>query len=156
LNAVLRDVRATKYLPPRVRHETGSRFVRRALIAQRSGDGFSFAIVVGRDPEVVGQVRLMHWSPEERRAEIGIVLARSHWGKGYGTEAARLACQFGFRSMRLHRIFAHVVSGNEASAAMLRKIGFRKEGSLRQEARIGRTWTDVWVYGLLQAELKRP
>jgi [ribosomal protein S5]-alanine N-acetyltransferase len=154
LSRALGDRSVTKYLPYRVQHETGLQFVTRALREQRFGAGFSFAIVVGPRGEVVGQVRLMNWSPEEERAELGIWLARTHWGRGYGTDAARLACQFGFHSMRLHRILAQVVAGNDASAAMLRRLGFRREGSLRKEARIGKTWTDVWVFGLLRRELK--
>jgi [ribosomal protein S5]-alanine N-acetyltransferase len=124
------------------------------LKEQRSGQGFSFAIVVGSSGEVVGQVRLMDWSRAEKGAEIGVWLKRKHWGKGYGTEAMGLACRFGFHSMRLHRILAKVVSGNDQSSAMLRKLGFRQEGTLRGEVRVGRAWTDVLVYGLLRGELE--
>ena len=128
--------------------------MRRVLDEQRSGEGFSFAIVVTGSREVVGQVRLMDWSRAEKRAEIGVWLKREYWGKGCGTDAVRLACRFGFGSMRLHRILAKVVSGNDSSAAMLRKLGFRQEGTLRKEARVGRAWSDVWVYGLLRGELQ--
>ena len=154
LDEVLRDRTATKYLPPRVQHETGSQFVRRVLREQRSGDGFSFAIVVRGSHDVVGQVRIMDWSRAERWAEVGVWLKRKDWGKGYGTEAVRLACHFGFRLMHLHRVLAKVVAGNDPSATMLRKLGFRHEGTLRGDARVGRAWTDVWVYGLLRGELK--
>ena len=81
LNEVLRDRRATRFLPPRVQHETGSRFVRRVLSEQRSGAGFTFAIVVEGESQVVGQVRLMDWSRAEKRAEIGIWLKRKYLGK---------------------------------------------------------------------------
>jgi RimJ/RimL family protein N-acetyltransferase len=154
LNRVLRDPRATKYLPPRVQRETGLQFVRRVLDEQQAGEGFSFAIAVAGSSEVVGQVRLMDWSRDEQRVEIGIWLERKYWGRGYGTEGVRLACRFAFQSMRIHRILAKVVSGNNQCAAMLRTLGFRLEGTLRREARVGRTWTDVWVYGLLRGELK--
>jgi RimJ/RimL family protein N-acetyltransferase len=154
LSEILRDRRSTRFLPPRVRHEAGLQFVRRVLKEQRSGTGFSFAIVVKGENHVVGQVRLMDWSRAESRAEVGVWLKRKYWGKGFGTEAVRLACLFGFRSMRLHRVVAKVVSDNGGSAAMLRKLGFRQEGTLRREARVGRTWTDVWVYGLLRGELR--
>lgn len=154
LHAVLRDRSATRYLPPRVQHETGPQFVRRVLHEQRSGEGFSFAIVIAGDGDVAGQVRLMDWSRAERRAEVGVWLKREHWGKGYGTEAVRLACLFGFRSMRLHRVLAKVVSGNDASAKVLRKLGFREEGTLRADARVGRAWADVRIFGLLRGELK--
>ena len=54
----------------------------------------------------------MNWAKAERRAEVGYWIQRKHWGKGYGTEALRLICAFAFKSLRVHRIEASVVDGN--------------------------------------------
>jgi RimJ/RimL family protein N-acetyltransferase len=155
LGLVLRDRRATRFLPPRVRRETGPQFVSRVLKEQRRGDGIGFAIRLPKTRETIGQVRLMDWSRPDRRAEVGIWIGREFWGRGFGTDALRLACQYGFRSMRLHRISAAVVVGNDRSDRMLRKVGFRKEGLLREAARAGRGWTDVCVYGITAEEFRR-
>jgi ribosomal-protein-alanine N-acetyltransferase len=64
------------------------------------------------------------------RGSLGYELARRAWGHGFATEAVGAIVDFGHRTMRLHRIDALVVSGNDASAAVLRKCGFRREAVL--------------------------
>lgn len=155
LNRVLRDRRATRYLPPRVRQETGRQFVARVLQEQRQGEGVAFAIVRSESDAVVGQIRLMNWSRAERSAEVGFWLRRTDWGRGYGTSALRLACRYGFRSMNLHRIEALVVEGNIGSRRILAKVGFRLEGTERHGARVNQRWVDVWRLGLLRGELRQ-
>jgi len=155
LGRILRDRLATRYLPWRVQLETGPAFVRRVLGEQRRGEGFSFAIVTRKDSRVVGQVRLFDWSRHDRCAEVGIWLRRDCWGRGYGSEAVRLVCRFGFGSMKLHRVIATVGVPNKKSDAMLRRIGFQREGLLRSSALVRRAWLDMRVYGLLRGELRR-
>ncbi len=155
LGAVLRDGRVTRMLPPRVRRETGVDFVRRALDAHREGRGRAFAIRPRGAPTPIGQVRLFAWDRGERHAELGYWLRRKDWGRGYGTEAVRLACRYGFATMSLNRVEARVVAGNLRSAGALERMGFHREGLLRRSARLGRGWADEWMYGLLRGELRR-
>lgn len=67
-----------------------------------------------------------------------------------------MACQYGFQSLRLHRIEALVVEGNVGSRRILEKVGFRLEGTERDGARVHRRWVDVWRLGLLRGELREP
>ena len=152
LERALRDPRVTRYLPARVRAETGAQFVARARKEQRQGRGFCFAIQLGRGPEAIGQIRFIDWSRRERTAEIGVWLRREFWGRGLGTEALRAICRFGFRSMRLERIGAQAVVENSPSDAMLRKVRFLREGRLRSRVQVGSRRADVWVYGILRSE----
>jgi [ribosomal protein S5]-alanine N-acetyltransferase len=152
LAPLLRDRRATRWLPPRVRSETGPEFVRRVLAEQRRGGGPAFTIVDRASEEVVGQIRLIGLSRLERRAEVGYWLRRRSWGKGYATEALGLVCAHAFTSLELHRLEARVVRGNLASARVLEKSGFRREGIARRAARTGGGWADEWSFGLLRAE----
>ncbi|MFZ0831192.1 MAG: GNAT family N-acetyltransferase [Thermoplasmata archaeon] len=156
LHLVLRDRRATRFLPPRVRRETGRQFVTRVLREERRGAGVAFAIVPLGSKEAIGQLRLFNWSPLNGEAEIGYWIRRKHWGRGFGTEAVRMACRFGFRAMSLHRIEAIVVVGNGGSRRILEKAGFRAEGRSRQASRIGPRWVDEWRFGLLRGELVDP
>jgi RimJ/RimL family protein N-acetyltransferase len=127
----------------------------RVLREQRAGGGFSFAVERVASREVVGQIRLLDWSRDERRAEVGYWLRRRHWGHGYGTEALRLVCGFGFRTLGLERIAANVVVGNDRSARALERVGFRLEGTSRRAARVANGWADVWNYALLRPEWRR-
>jgi [ribosomal protein S5]-alanine N-acetyltransferase len=152
MEGLLRDGRVTRLLPPRVRREGGREYTLRVLHAQRQGEGFAFAIVRSGSRSVIGQISLLSWAKAERRAEVGFMVQRSHWGKGFGTEALRLVCDFGFRSIRLRRLAANVIEGNLGSARVLDKVGFRLEGTRRQAARVSRGWADVLEYGLLRRE----
>jgi RimJ/RimL family protein N-acetyltransferase len=125
------------------------------LREQRTGGGLCFAIVAPGSSEAIGQIRLFNWSPTERVAEVGYWIRRSSWGRGYGTDAVRLACRAGFTRMRLHRIVALVVAENIASSRVLEKVGFRREGRQRSAARVGRGWADVLEYALLRSEFRR-
>ncbi len=139
-------------LPPRLRRETGSQFVQRVLARQRHGDGVAFAILHAGSADVIGQIGLINWARDAEHAEVGYLLRRTQWGKGYGTEALHLICAFGIESLRLHRIAATVVEGNLGSTRVLEKVGFRLEGRRRQAARVSRRWVNVLEYGLLRKE----
>lgn len=67
--------------------------------------------------------------------EVGYMLARRHWGKGYATEAARACLRFGFGSLRLPEIFACIKVGNTASRAVAQRLKMRKCGSYHKEYR---------------------
>lgn len=67
--------------------------------------------------------------------EVGYMLARRHWGKGYATEAARACLRFGFGSLRLSEIFACIKVGNTASRAVAQRLKMRKCGSYHKEYR---------------------
>lgn len=152
LDRILRDGRVTRFLPPTVRRESGIQFVRRVLGDQRRGQGVAFVIVPRGATEAIGQIRFFHWSREARDAELGYWLRRSEWGQGWATTAVRLACGFGFRTMRLHRIEALVLDGNAASSRVLEKVGFHAEGRCRQSERVSRGWVDELRFGLLRGD----
>jgi len=153
IERILRDPRATRFLPPRLRGEPGALYVARAMDQQRKGRAAHFSLLAPDDPEPIGEVMLINWSTADRRAEVGILLRRDRWGRGYGAEAVRRLCEFGFGPLKLHRISAQVVAGNERSARMVRSLGFRREGRLREVERSARRWVDLEMYGLLDGEL---
>ncbi len=64
--------------------------------------------------------------PPRGRVEIGWRLARNCWGKGYATEAARAALDFGFREAELPEVVAFVVPANVASRGVMDRIGLRE------------------------------
>ncbi len=76
---------------------------------------------------------------------VGIGLGeREYWGRGYGTEAMRLALQYAFQELNLHRVSLSVIAYNERAIRSYEKAGFRSEGRLRQTIRrAGRRWDEV-------------
>ncbi|MGI9016188.1 MAG: GNAT family N-acetyltransferase [Euzebya sp.] len=93
----------------------------------------------------------IEWS--NRVAELSITVPDpSRWGKGYGTEAISLAVEFGFEEMNLHRIQLSVFSYNTRALRAYERVGFVREGVLREYlARDGRRH-DMIVLGLLAEE----
>ncbi len=86
-------------------------------------------------------------------AEFGIMIGdKSYWNRGYGTEAVRLLCQHGFKTLNLNRIFLHVFETNPGAIRAYEKAGFIQEGCERQaEFKHGR-FIDVLRMSLLRDE----
>lgn len=86
------------------------------------------------------------------RGEIGYDLNRSYWRQGFMSEALPAITRFGFDMLLLNRIEASVMVENQASAALLRKLGFTEEGTLRQHDYFKDAFHDMRLFSLLQHE----
>jgi RimJ/RimL family protein N-acetyltransferase len=104
------------------------------------------------DDLVIGTCTLNHLDIENRRAEIGFALGRDHWGQGYMGEALRTLINFSFGNLNLHRIEADVDPRNAASIRTLERLGFQKEGHLRERWLVNGGVQDTLFYGLLRRE----
>jgi RimJ/RimL family protein N-acetyltransferase len=87
-----------------------------------------------------------------RQAEIGFTLAPGHHGRGYASEAVRAVLGHLFRVQGLHKVSAECDARNLASARLLERVGFVREGALRQHTWIKGEWTDDLLYGLLETD----
>ena len=99
-------------------------------------------------PELIGTVGLAI-ADLDHQAEIGYWFGREYWGNGFCTEAVVAVLDYGFEKLGLNRIFAQHIARNGASARVLEKAGFSKEGVLRQHARKWGVFEDVVCYGML-------
>jgi [ribosomal protein S5]-alanine N-acetyltransferase len=102
--------------------------------------------------DVIGCCGIRRRTAGSRVADVGFELAPDCWGAGYATEAAARAVAFGFEDLGLHRIEAHCVRENAASAHVLEKLGMRREGLLREKEWFRGRWWDVSLYAVLAAE----
>jgi [ribosomal protein S5]-alanine N-acetyltransferase len=121
-----------------------------ACFARR--DLFQWGIALRSSDEVIGTCTLAHVTAPHRRAEIGFALARAHWGQGLCGEALRRVLAFAFDDLALHRIEADVDPRNARSIASLERLGFRREGHLRERWHVGTEICDGLFYGLLAPE----
>ena len=106
-------------------------------------------VVAGNNDLAIGTCTLFHFDPRHRHAEIGYSLRSEHWGKGLAREAVTLALYWGFRTLGLHRIEASIDPRNDASRALLQRLGFTSEGVLRERYYVGEIVTDSEIFGLL-------
>jgi [ribosomal protein S5]-alanine N-acetyltransferase len=93
---------------------------------------------------------LIDW--QEQRASFGIALARANWGQGIAAMAGVLMLEHAFETLNLKRIVAEVHSSNERSLHLMARLGFVREGVLRQHETYRGQKQDVVLFGLLRNE----
>lgn len=113
---------------------------------------FQWGIAERDTGEIVGTCTLASLSAEHRRAEIGYALARSRWGRGYAAEALDALARFAFQTLGLHRLEADVDPRNARSIRALERLGFVREGHLRECYVLNGEVQDALLYGLLRRE----
>lgn len=114
-----------------------------------------FAVVDPSAQEVVGAVGLVI-SAEHARAELGYWIGVPFWNRGYATEASRALLDLGFGELGLNRVHAQHFVRNPASGRVMRRLGMRYEGRLRQHVRRWGRYEDLEQYGLLAGEWRGP
>jgi RimJ/RimL family protein N-acetyltransferase len=122
----------------------------------RDRELFQWGIARIEDDRVIGTCTLAAVSATHRRAELGFALARAQWGHGYAAEALDRLLAFAFDELALHRLEADVDPRNARSIAALERLGFRKEGHLRERWHVGGEVADGLMYGLLAREWRAP
>jgi [ribosomal protein S5]-alanine N-acetyltransferase len=113
---------------------------------------YNFALVNKQDNKVIGGCGLGIRNADDKEANLGYILNRQFWNKGYTTEAARKVIAFGFEQLGLHRIIATCDPANTGSYRVMEKIGMQREGYLREEKMFKGTWHDSLLYSILERE----
>ena len=90
-----------------------------------------------------------------RSAYLGYYAFAPHAGHGYMTEALTLALSWAFRGLRLHRVEANIQPGNQASRALVRGLGFRREGFSRRYLKVAGRWRDHERWALVAEDWRR-
>ncbi len=119
-----------------------------------AGSAYNLAIA-GREGEqetLVGVVGLRVDAPA-RRGTLGYWVGRRFWGHGVATEAAGRLARWAFANLDIERIAADVATDNAASAAVLRKVGFRQTGEARKPFLARGGEVDVFVFEAARDDL---
>ena len=111
---------------------------------------FAIETVAG---ELVGVCGLEGIDGAVRSAGLGIWIGKPYWDRGYGTDAVRTLCRFGFREMNLQRVGLAVYDNNPRGVRVYEKIGFKEEGRRRRGHFVEGHHVDVIVMGLLAEDL---
>jgi RimJ/RimL family protein N-acetyltransferase len=131
------------------------RFIRSRQNERRTRKSYTFGISLKGSKEIIGIIDFSDIDWEDKKAETGYWVGKRFWGRGLMTEAVNLIAGFGFRELKLHKIYASVFAGNLASMKTLEKNNFRHEGILRDEIRKYGRWVDEYYYGLLKSEYRK-
>ena len=122
------------------------------IAAFENEDYLRFAIELKAGGQYLGSCTLFAEHRQNRRAEIGYVLGRQYWGKGYMQEALSALLEFAFVERNLNRLEADIDPLNTASASALERQGFRQEGFLPERWIVDGHVSDTALYGLLRRE----
>lgn len=122
----------------------------------RNGSALQFGVERKNDQAIIGTCTLHKLHLNSRRAEIGYALGRPYWRQGYMSEALTVLIDYAFESLNLNRLEADIDPRNAASEKLLERLGFLKEGLLRQRWIVDGEVSDSVFYGLLRSEWHNP
>lgn len=114
-------------------------------------EGLRWSITRREDDCMLGHVSLFSLSEQNRRAEVGYGLMRRYWSQGFMHEALTAVIDYAFGPLSLRRLEADVHPCNVASLRALERLGFAREGLLRERWQVGDEISDSVLLGLLAA-----
>ena len=145
------DLLGDRFTRPQTWEQTESYL--RELVEGNAG-GVHFAIAEPEKLHYLGEIALTAIDATARKARLTVVLKPECQGRGYGTEAVRLALRYAFDYLNLRRVALLVQANNARAIRAYEKAGFRHEGCLREEAYRGGRYIDVLAMGILREEFE--
>ena len=131
----------------------------RALVASMRGlrpgvpgQWYQLALEERASGALVGDLALKVDAHEPREAEVGFTLAPAHQGIGYATEALRSLLAYVFDTLALHRVVAVTDALNLPAAALLERVGFRREAHFHENVFFKGAWGSELVFAMLDRE----
>jgi RimJ/RimL family protein N-acetyltransferase len=148
------DPVVARYLsaPPMTEPAQAGEKIRSIMQHYEAGDLLQLAIERREDKELLGTCTLHQMHRQNRRAELGYVLGSAWWGQGYMHEALVAFVGHAFGVLKLHRLEADIDPRNQNSAKSLERLGFQREGLLRERWIVAGEVSDSALYGLLASE----
>lgn len=125
-------------------------FIQRSLEQFARQDGFQLAIRYKGDIAGIIGLHTINWS--NRSTSIGYWLGEGFQGKGIMTKACAAVITYCFEELGLHRIEIRAAEGNKKSRAIPERLGFQKEGCIRESEWLYDHFVDHYVYGLLKKD----
>jgi RimJ/RimL family protein N-acetyltransferase len=101
---------------------------------------------------LIGDCGIRFPADDTRQVEVGISLSPLHQGKGYATEALEAVFDYCFGPLGKHRVFASADPRNDASIALMTRVGMRKEAHFRESLWFKGAWADDLIYAILDWE----
>jgi RimJ/RimL family protein N-acetyltransferase len=124
-----------------------------------AGRGFWYCILSRfnpAEPKLIGQVQIKNVDWELSRAEIAYLLDQEFEGRGLMSEALGLVLEACFDSLGLNRVFLRTIVGNDRSSKLAERLGFIKEGTLREEfLTLDKKRVDLNYFGMLSSEFNK-
>ena len=114
--------------------------------------GIRWGMILKETGEYIGSVGLNNLVKTSKRAEVGYELHPDFWRKGIVSEAVKAVLKYSFEDLDLYRIGAVTFPENDPSSNLLLKLGFQKEGLLREYIYQGGVSYDTFVFSILKTD----
>jgi len=157
LYEVFSDPQVTRYWStvPLANREAAAELQREIAEGNASETIFKWGLALRDSGTLIGTATLFNLSLDNGRAELGYGMGRAHWGKGYMNEALSALVSHAFEVIGLRRLEADVDPRNDASIRTLERLGFQREGFLRERWHVNGEIQDALFYGLLRREWRK-
>ncbi|WP_121612491.1 GNAT family N-acetyltransferase [Mesobacillus foraminis] len=119
---------------------------------QKNKTGIRWGITLKDQGAVIGSCGFHNSVSQHFRTEIGFELSKDHWGKGIAFEAVQAIIRYGFEHLELQRIEALIEPPNSSSQRLVEKVGFIREGLLRNYEFTCGKFDDLYMYSLLKQD----
>jgi len=132
--------------------------VQRQRISERITGGherfkqFIILLTGGGKTVPVGELHIYKGKEERKCWEFGYCIFREFQGKGYATQASRIALTSAFKEWGAHKIIAQIAEINAPSLRVMEKLGFTREAVFREELPWNGGWINQYQYSLLEHE----
>ena len=124
------------------------------FVTKMTTPGKDFAVVWKTTGEVIGSCGIYPDEEYDTAIEIGWILHKNHWQKGYGSELAGELIRYGFEDLKLRRILSNCAAANYGSYRIMERNGMRREAYQKKAfwARVDQEWVDKVDYAILAEE----
>lgn len=104
------------------------------------------------DDALCGAIRLNNIEKENRKVSVAYYIGSAYQGKGIATSAVRSVLGYCFATLGINRVELRCVTTNVPSIRVAERLGFAREGMLRQAEMLDGSFADHYVYGLLRED----
>jgi ribosomal-protein-alanine N-acetyltransferase len=157
LYEVFSDPRVMRYWSsgPLANREAAAQLQQEIAAGNENDTMLKWGLALRDSNRVIGTTTLFNLNLDNGRAELGYALGSAHWRKGYMQEALQALVSHAFEVMNLRRLEADVDPRNAASIRTLERLGFQREGFLRERWHVEGEIQDALFYGLLRREWQK-
>lgn len=124
-----------------------SRYVLHDYIATSSGDIYTDKqvrlIIENEEHQTIGLVDIMNFNPQNRRAEMGIVVQEAFRQKGYGKDAIQKVMRYAKEILHLHQLYVVVNSSQKTTIGLFLRMGFKETSQLTDWLYDGEVYHDA-------------
>jgi ribosomal-protein-alanine N-acetyltransferase len=151
---IFSDPQVMRYwsVTPLMNREAAAQMQREIAEGNLKDSVWKWGLALSDSNKLIGTCTLFNLNLSNGRAEIGYAMGRPYWGNGYMNEALKALVKHAFDVVQLRRLEADVDPRNTASIRTLERLGFQREGYLRERWHVGGELQDALFYGLLKRE----